>query len=43
MLSVMRNSCSSISQRFAAKAAKVLRGLGKNAWVNEIGFVSVAS
>lgn len=41
-LANMRNSCSLISQQFAEKAAKVLRGLGKKAWVNEIGFVSIA-
>jgi hypothetical protein len=39
----LRNSCSLASQEFATEAAAILQRLGKNAWVNEIGFISVAS
>ncbi len=37
----MSRSCAQLSQQFAEKAVAVLKELGKKAWVNEIGFISV--
>jgi hypothetical protein len=39
----MRQTSDEMSKLFAAKAVDVLKQSGKNAWVNEIGFISIGN
>jgi len=41
LLANMSNTCFQLSGLFAEEAVALLRGLGREAWVNEIGFISV--